>query len=189
MHGKCGNDGQKYENGAWSLVTYPNASRRGEAGVVAIDGQVALIGGRFFETTVPVYNPANDSWSESVIPPLLWGVTWPAAVVLGSNLYVIAGEHPTLTDNKMAMYDGSTWTQLPDTPFIENRADGVAHDGMAWVMTGNLLYRYDPSNTSWASSTVSLPAGDYHELVAVGTELYILADVNSDIVIYRLNAY
>lgn len=74
---------------AWDLVQTSNGSRveaRHEAGAVAVNGKLYVMGGRGNEA-VQSYNPATRKWSSHGKPPVLMHHFQPVAI--GKDIYVI----------------------------------------------------------------------------------------------------
>ncbi len=186
------NYGQKYTSGKWTQQSYPAENKRGEAGTAVHQGLIYFVGGRGPLQSVQMFNPAFGYWEINIIAPdYPYPTENPAAVSLKDKLYVFCGDRQGGLDNKVAVYDGMSWTKLGDAPFTESRPLAVAHDNKAFVMTGKKLYIFDPTGDNWYMTPISLPSDAYGDwyLAATDTNLYILGDVKDQIEIRRLAVY
>ncbi len=186
------NYGQKYTYGKWVQASYPNENKRGEAGTAVYQGVIVFVGGRTKLSSVQLYDPGKDSWApQGTIPDYPYAIEDTAAVSLDGKLYVFCGDRDGGLDNKVAVYDGKSWTKLADAPFTDSSPKAVGLGDKAFVMDGKKLYVFDSKSETWAPAPIDLPSYVYGNwlLAATDKDLYILGDVNDQIEIRRLEVY
>jgi len=105
--------------------------------VVAVDGRVYAIGGRWendLKSANEVLDSLTGAWRPLAPLPTARGGT--AAGVVDGRIYVAGGEafNPSRTFAEVESYDPATnaWTRLPDLP--------TPRHGLAVVGVGNVLY-------------------------------------------------
>jgi len=177
----------------WVLETSSDGSEptaRHEAGGVAYDGQLYLMGGRG-PRPVERYDPLSDTWTDLGQPPLQLhhfqpvvhdGLVWVLCAFVGGYPFETPVPHIWTWDPAT-----NTWAQGPLIPPARNRGSAgvVVHDGMFYVVGGNTLGhaggyvpwldRYDPATNTWTALPDAPHARDHffaarvgHELVAAG---------------------
>jgi hypothetical protein len=135
--GQPGPQVQIYEPGrGWSLGA-PIPEVRDHLGVVALDGEIWVLGGRDEDreltARVDVYDPEEDAWRPG--PPLSAAVSAAAVGVVNGRIHVVDGEDPaTFTGGVLDTHwvldpDQETWDEAPSSRLaVHGAADGVIDD-------------------------------------------------------------
>jgi len=173
----------------------PLRSPRQENAVVALDGEIYVIGG-FDEqaavlATVEAYDPATDSWRN--VAPLPEPRHHVHAAVAGGKLYVLGGLKGLsfAADGDSWVYDpgGDTWTPVADMPAGTERGGGVVGAvGDELVVAGGLrqgavtdVSAYHVTQDSWRELAPLPEALDHLAGGAVGNRVYALGGRNTGI--------
>ncbi|MFM2409287.1 MAG: hypothetical protein RL481_115, partial [Pseudomonadota bacterium] len=142
-----------------------------EVGVTALGGKVYVIAGsatlsetdyKASTTTVHVYDPATDRWSNAA--PLPWATSHAAIAVLGGKIYAVGGFDDIVhigPQSKFAVYNPkrNNWTELPPLP--------TARGSIALAAVGGKLHALG-GRTSSKVIEVAIPNGPKFD-VGIGT--------------------
>lgn len=162
------------QTGTWvSRAPLPNSREIPPAGV--IDGKLYVVSGccvvrdypytRF--TDMRIYDPSTDSWTSGSSIPL--GVYAAGAGVIGSKLYVAAGQKEDGNVDTLQIYDAATqmWSQGPSMPDASAAPAAGVINGKLYVAGGmnaanidtvNTLRIFDPQSNSWTTGP-AMPTG------------------------------
>lgn len=156
-------DASEPESGTWQSRAPIAAGPRQEVSVVALNGEVYVIGGfndtRQVQSSMEVYNPATDTWRTAASLPVR--LHHANAAVVDGKLYVLGfltGLNFT-ADGRAFVYDPATETWEPRAPMPTGRQRGAsgtaAIDGQIYVSGGlrggavQDFSVYDPAEDRW----------------------------------------
>jgi len=167
----------------WEACAPLPAPRSGIA-AAALGGRVYVMGGGFklpdgsfdFKSVVEAYDPAADRWAAA--PPLKHRHDAPAALALGTEVYLFGGHHPDATGGPLTdpAFDGcegfdpgdGAWREIAPLPTPRfSLACAAMPDGI-WAMGGgafregafrnlDLIEVYDPLGAVWGLAPTALP--------------------------------
>jgi N-acetylneuraminic acid mutarotase len=182
-------------NGSWSSLA-PLPSGRAEIGVTAARGKVYVLAGNAngtLVTTVSVYDPSSNTWSD--IAP----VPGPArdhvgAVTVDDKVYAIGGltGWPGPSVASVYMYDplnaAAGWVTKASLPIARGAAGVGAINGKIYVVGGlagsvavNHLTVYDPLTNTWTTLAPMAIVRDHLTAAVVDGRLYAIGGRNTTI--------
>lgn len=147
--------------GAWEEIA-PLPTPRFALSALAIDGRILAMGGVAFRpegfnnfTTIEIYDPANDRWSQEPGLSLPWAAAGLGSAKLGNDLYVFGGYSDDDIHNRTARYDtqNGQWHQAASLPapvaaMGVTTCEGSIYSVGGWANDGrtpiNDVYRYTP---------------------------------------------
>lgn len=142
----------------------PMPTARGAVAGGGINGKLYVTTGTTNSSaTVPansmeIYDPATDSWSMGAPLPQATSRRNATSVVLGNQLYVIAGGSDVALTDRVDVYDSTTdtWTQEQPIPEQVYAAGGAVLNGRIHIFGGNdsnssvnTHYVFDPATHQW----------------------------------------
>lgn len=143
--GYCTSDAQRYDpqRRAWARMA-PLPVALCHAATVAADGRIYVLGGTntsgdVFYTDLFVFDPAADRWR--VLPSVLpYGVTSPAAAVVGNTIYLMGGNiESAICTRRVLAIDVATvkWRYVDSLPSARCGAAAVALAGHIYLFGGH----------------------------------------------------
>ncbi|HEX2035178.1 MAG TPA: kelch repeat-containing protein [Chloroflexota bacterium] len=156
------NGGSRWEERA------PLPNPRNHLGAVTLGGKIYAIGGQHAEnegtsnqSTVNVYDPSSDSWSEAAGLPVPRGHIASSTFVVNDRIMVIGGSINDggccgLGTAEVSLYDPTTdvWARLPDLPTPRKSPVAALVGNEIIVTTGN------PGDATPRAESWSLPVAD-----------------------------
>lgn len=187
---------------AWMAVS-PLPTPRFALSTAVVDGQLYAIGGCTVGNqrlaTVEAYDPAGDRWTSKASLPV--GRCWHSSVVVDGRIFVLGGygdDGSWLND--ILAYDpaGDSWQPVGTIPSAAMFFDQAAAVGTTIYTTFSSLngefrrmMAYDTVRGVWSEKTPAPSGRHEHSLVAVGSDLYVLAGRfdRSDLQYYFIERY
>ena len=173
----------------WQVVNASDGSKpqgRHEAGAVAFQNQLYLMGGRG-QRQVNRYNPVNNRWENLGVPDLELNHFQP--VVYGGKIYVVGPLDCCFPSEsvhtKVQIFDPSTktWSQGATLPTNRRRgsAGTVAYNDKIYLVGGstnghdggmvNWFDEYNPANDQWKTLPNAPTTRDHFSAAVVGNKL------------------
>jgi len=173
----------------WQVISTSNGSKpqgRHEAGAVAFQNQLYLMGGRG-QRQVNRYNPANNRWENLGVPGMEINHFQP--VVYGGKIYVVGPLDCCFPSEsvvpKIQIFNPTTktWSQGAEVP--ENRRRGsagtVVYNNKIYIVGGstnghdagmvNWFDEYNPANNQWKTLPSAPTKRDHFTAAIVGNKL------------------
>lgn len=180
----------------WTRKADIPTPRQGLSGC-AINGKIYTIGGvsdedgpNIFHSTVEVYDPVSDTWTEKT--PMPTARVNHTSIAFDGKIYVIGGQIgplPATLYNTIEIYDPETdeWTTLvPGDGFILRWGHSACLlDGKIYVIGGSsetstprtslqTVQEYDPVANTWKNMS-DMPTGRFHASIAsVNDKIYMI---------------
>lgn len=133
--------------GAWTPGP-PLSRARNHLGGAAVGGRIYVVGGRHRwdentsnQSTLSIFDPANDLWTEGAALPLGRSEIAAATFTAGARLVVVGGSvNPTTPSRDAFVYDpaADAWTVLPPLPVPLKGAVADLIGDTVYVTTGSL---------------------------------------------------
>lgn len=179
----------------WTEVArLPHPVSHAESSTFVEDGRVLVIGGRNHQesrsskhrlhSSVLLYDPPRDLWID--LDELPYGLTGPAAALVGPNLIVsgggIAPRELPVTDTWMLPFRDA-WRPHPPLPTeLGEVAAGVVGRYLYVVGEGtDETLRYDLGQGEWSSVVAPRPfRGDHHAAEVLGGKLYLFGGFHAE---------
>jgi len=173
----------------WQVVNTSNGSKpqaRHEAGAVAFQNQLYLMGGRG-QRQVNRYNPANNSWENLGVPGMELNHFQP--VVYGGKIYVVGPLDCCFPSEsvvpKVQIFNPATktWSQGAQIPVNRRRgsAGTVVYNNKIYIIGGstnghdagmvNWFDEYNPANNQWKTLPSAPTKRDHFTAAVVGNKL------------------
>ena len=184
---------------AWQRVTSADGSapsKRHEAGAVAVDGRLYLLGGRGTRP-LEVYDPATRRWRD--LGPLPDELHHFQPVAIGTRIYLVGAMRCCYPDEPIErtvhVYDtdGGVWSTAGSMPAARARggAGTVVRDGLIYLVGGNRFGHdggavpwfdvFDPANRTWRSLPDAPNARDHFAAVIAGDRLVAAGGRTTDL--------
>jgi hypothetical protein len=146
---------------AWQVAAYPDARRRGEAGLAAHGGSLFQFGGRGPLDTNQEYSGGSaGTWTDRA--PVPYPVDYAKPVSVDAHIYLLGGQSENGGKSHAARYapETDTWTILATPPVDGGRTQSAGRLGdQLWLLQTGKLFFYDPASDAWADATIALPVG------------------------------
>jgi len=174
---------------SWQVVNTSNGSKpqgRHEAGAVAFQNQIYLMGGRG-QRQVNRYNPSNNRWENLGVPGMEINHFQP--VVYGGKIYVVGALDCCFPSEsvipKIQIFDPATqtWSQGAELPINRRRgsAGTVVYNNKIYLIGGstnghdagmvNWFDEYNPANNQWKTMPSAPTKRDHFSAAIVGNKL------------------
>ena len=133
--------------GQWTVHDGPLSEPRAQSALVALDGELWLIGGRDFSDErrdVFVYSPTQQRWRPG--PPLREPRAGHTAVVISGQIVVLGGERwfppgEMIASGELLVPGGTEWLDFPDATPSVHGAVGVVDARTLTLLGGSRLPR------------------------------------------------
>ena len=182
---------------SWGYGSYVGFTARTRASAAVLNGLIYVLGGYNtgvsgnqggYLARVEAYDPATDSWNNS-IPGLGVGAANVGAASLNGILYAFGGITQSGATNFMAAYNPATnsWTPKNNLPF-SGGGEGAVVNGVLYAFSHATdsaysavptAYAYHPASDSWSAQCPLLYEQAGFETTAVGNSVYAIGGSNS----------
>ena len=163
--------------------------QRTEAGVVAVNGKIYVMGGMAGTADsaplVQEYDPVTDRWRERA--PMPGPLSHPGAAVLDGKIYVVGGFLKNVhLEAQTAAYEydiaANTWRTLPAISSPRGSIGLVALNGRIHAVGGRDVNRktvdvhevYDPAKRTWTALAPLPRARDHAPTIAVNGRIHVI---------------
>lgn len=178
---------------AWRQVDQTNTpDGRHENGFIEVGGKFYLLGGRGTRR-VEIYDPADSTWTNGVLPPSSISLHHFQAVAIGTTIYVVGAYTGTFPDEETVpniyTYNttNNTWSTGPAIPteFQRGSAAAVVYNGNIYLVGGSVgghggsavrkkdFSMYNPNTNTWTALTQAPRARDHFHATVHGHKLYV----------------
>lgn len=153
--------------GSWTTESSEGFSPRALLASVVVDGKIYAIGGSNEATSIgmntfEVYDPSTSTWSTPTTTGTFTPRAAPAAVAIGSKIYVMGGYVSAQASNTFEVFDTQTneWSTPITTGTFSPRGNlgAVVVDGKIYAIGGGTntesvttLEVFDPATSSWST--------------------------------------
>jgi N-acetylneuraminic acid mutarotase len=146
----------------WHLSS-PMKIQRRYCSVGILDGKIWVVGGYIIDgsnqgtSTVEIYDPVTDSWSDG--PTLNVPCVQSVAAVVKGRLYVMFSNEERTINYTLSISPGETnWRSDPPPPYPILQTDGCVLDNKIYIIVPAIgLIMYDPALKSWQTDFPAIP--------------------------------
>ncbi|WP_338555322.1 kelch repeat-containing protein [Paenibacillus sp. KS-LC4] len=127
-------------------------------------------------TSVEIYDPANNSWSNGVSLPV--GRSWSGATVINDNLYVFGGsdENDKFSQNVYVLNNETEkWDSKKELPIALSGFSVVQKEGRVYLFAANVAYEYYAETDTYTKLADIDSSSKYNNVVVVNDEVFIVS--------------